>query len=83
MTGATSPLLAELNSVLEGIEAPTTPPSRAAKTASGQSVKDLLNDLVRLSDVAPLKSAMPVRTIHHLSCTGGTMITKCVASMAN
>lgn len=24
-----------------------------------------------------------VRTIHHLSCTGGTLITKCIASMAN
>jgi len=83
VTGVTSPLLAELNSILEGIEASTTPPSKAAKTASDQSVKDLLNDLVRLSTVAPLKSAMPVRTIHHLSCTGGTMIAKCVASMAN
>jgi len=25
----------------------------------------------------------PIRTIHHLSCTGGTLITKCLASMPN
>ena len=25
----------------------------------------------------------PLRTVHHLSCTGGTLITKCIASMAN
>lgn len=25
----------------------------------------------------------PIRTIHHLSCTGGTLITKCLATMPN
>lgn len=25
----------------------------------------------------------PVRTIHHFSCTGGTLITKCIAAMSN
>ena len=25
----------------------------------------------------------PIRTLHHLSCTGGTVIAKCIASMAN
>lgn len=25
----------------------------------------------------------PIRTIHHLSCTGGTLFAKCIASMAN
>ncbi|MEL7055524.1 MAG: sulfotransferase [Pseudomonadota bacterium] len=25
----------------------------------------------------------PVRTVHHFSCTGGTLIAKCIASMAN
>lgn len=25
----------------------------------------------------------PIRTIHHLSCTGGTLITKCLAAMPN
>ncbi len=27
--------------------------------------------------------AGPIRTIHHLSCTGGTLITKCLAAMPN
>lgn len=26
---------------------------------------------------------MPIRTIHHLSCTGGTLFAKCIASMPN
>ncbi len=26
---------------------------------------------------------MPIRTIHHLSCTGGTLFTKCIAAMPN
>lgn len=29
------------------------------------------------------REAEPIRTIHHLSCTGGTLITKCLAAMPN
>lgn len=37
-------------------------------------------DLCRRPDQ---QSTEPIRTIHHLSCTGGTLIAKCVASMPN
>lgn len=37
----------------------------------------------RLSDVSPKLQTVPVRTVHHLSCTGGTLVSKCIASMAN
>jgi len=30
-----------------------------------------------------VKEVEPIRTIHHLSCTGGTLITKCLAAMPN
>lgn len=29
------------------------------------------------------RSAQPIRTVHHLACTGGTLFAKCIASMPN
>jgi hypothetical protein len=44
------------------------------------SLSDLLNQARELS--APAEPE-PIRTIHHFACTGGTLITKCLASMPN
>lgn len=42
-----------------------------------------LSDCIRICADAPTRSDEPLRIVHHLSCVGGTLITKCIASMAN
>jgi|GEM_PF-524391 len=37
-------------------------------------------EMVNLSDT---DAARPMRSIHHLACTGGTLICRCIAAMAN
>ena len=44
-----------------------------------RTVGDAIEKLREISPADPLQ----VRTIHHFSCTGGTMLAKCIASMAN
>ncbi|MHA7898273.1 MAG: sulfotransferase family protein [Henriciella sp.] len=44
-----------------------------------ETLDSIRQKLAKLSFV----SNTPVRTIHHFSCTGGTLIAKCIASMAN
>lgn len=52
---------------------------RSKPRSVGEAVHKAL-DLCWVADRAELE---PVRTVHHLSCTGGTLIAKCIASMAN
>ena len=52
------------------------------KRATGTDLADIVTRAKSLSD-STSTDEVTVRSIHHLSCTGGTMITKCVASMAN
>ena len=44
-----------------------------------QTVNDALQKLREIAPAPPVQ----IRTIHHFSCTGGTMLAKCIASMAN
>ena len=44
-----------------------------------QTVRDAIQKLSEIETAPPLH----IRTIHHFSCTGGTMLAKCIASMAN
>lgn len=48
-----------------------------------ESLPSLLEQCSRLRDEARLVSEQPIRMIHHFGCTGGTLISKCVASMPN
>jgi hypothetical protein len=43
----------------------------------------LLQQCLKLCEEAGRANPEPVRTIHHLACTGGTLISKCLASMPN
>ena len=40
------------------------------------------NAIHKLSEITPA-SPLQIRTIHHFSCSGGTMLAKCIASMSN
>lgn len=42
-----------------------------------------IDSLIALIDALPETKPRKIRTIHHLSCTGGTLFTKCLASMSN
>jgi hypothetical protein len=42
-----------------------------------------LTSLLDRIDALATPDPAPIRTIHHLSCTGGTLITKCLAAMPN
>lgn len=42
-----------------------------------------LQRALKISRTNDVRRDFPIRTVHHLSCTGGTLITKCIASMAN
>jgi hypothetical protein len=58
--------------------------SRGVTGAGGEGgVADLLTLLDRCREYADGAGAEPIRTIHHFACIGGTLITKCLASMPN
>jgi len=51
-----------------------------------QETRDLVSALKHAISITHVEFALseePIRTIHHFSCTGGTMIAKCTASMPN
>ena len=43
----------------------------------------LFDQCIELCRQGAARDAVSIRTIHHLSCTGGTLITKCLAAMPN
>lgn len=43
----------------------------------------LFEQCIELCKQGAIRDVEPIRTIHHLSCTGGTLITKCLAAMPN
>ena len=51
--------------------------------AGSKDPEKLLSTAEKLCAVRGSLLAEPVRTIHHLSCTGGTLLSKCIASMSN
>ena len=50
---------------------------RSKKTSS------LIAQCLRLSAQPPAHEVEAIRTVHHLSCVGGTLIAKCIATMSN
>ncbi len=51
-----------------------------------ESVKNFIDPLRDLTSGIDIQNSLeqePIRTMHHLSCTGGTLFSKCIASMPN
>ncbi len=49
----------------------------------GTTPANVLQECLDLCATYQPKPQEPVRTIHHLACTGGTLITKCLSAMPN
>ena len=47
------------------------------------NLQSLITDCLDLCSAAVAPPKEPIRTIHHLSCTGGTLFAKCIAAMPN
>lgn len=71
-------LLGAAKAYLEGERAgpPSLQEPLARKSGQTHATADLDNTVLA-------SASAPIRTVHHLSCTGGTLITKCIAAMPN
>lgn len=47
------------------------------------SPESLLDQCLELCEQAEATGPEPIRTLHHFACTGGTLISKCLAAMPN
>lgn len=58
---------------------------RALARAAGVPDTDaqLAERCLALLDAAPAAVVEPIRTLHHFACTGGTLISKCIAALPN
>ena len=50
---------------------------------SADPLPSLLEQCGKLAHEDPTAEPEPIRMIHHLACTGGTLITKCLACVPN
>lgn len=53
------------------------------ETGSVDALPSLLEQCRSISKEGRNSPAEPIRTIHHFACTGGTLLTKCIASLPN
>ncbi|XSG85255.1 MAG: sulfotransferase family protein [Methylohalobius sp. ZOD2] len=53
------------------------------RALTAEPLPSLLEQCEQLLTEASATDREPIRTIHHLACTGGTLITKCLAAMPN
>lgn len=84
MPASTSPFSDLVSDILALAEAGEIAPNKKARRLKADDdPKQTVGDAIqKLRGIVP-EPPMHVRTIHHFSCTGGTMLAKCIASMAN
>ena len=56
---------------------------RHSNTSNSGDIEQHIESALELSGIENALQHEPIRTIHHLSCTGGTLFAKCIASMPN
>lgn len=78
-----SDLTVELEQVLGLLEEFQLLANQQSITAIQNLPPNLLEQCIALCDEAQGIQAEPIRTVHHFACTGGTLISKCIASMPN
>lgn len=74
-------LLSALDEARDLLEEFSRPGKQIAST--GQSPAGLLQQCLDLCAQTATVSPEPVRMLHHLACTGGTLISKCLSAMPN
>ncbi len=60
-----------------------TKSGRKARVLKPRNIKAHIDRALELAEAASSLPREPIRTIHHFSCTGGTLFAKCIASMGN
>jgi hypothetical protein len=58
-------------------------PARELRGPTDQTPASLLDQCVALCEQQQASPREPIRTLHHLACTGGTLMSKCIAAMPN
>lgn len=78
-------LLKSLNQTLRGALELLGEPTVTGKglTASSQQLGSLMEQCLALCAERESIRREPIRLLHHFACTGGTLISKCVAAMPN
>ncbi len=64
-------------------DAPALASSPAPSPATRATLADLIDECLALCGRRPACAPEPLRTLHHFACSGGTLISKCVAAMPN
>ncbi len=78
-----SKLTVELEEVLGLLEEFQLLPNNQNLNVIQNLPPNLLEQCILLCDEAEGRQEEPIRTVHHFACTGGTLISKCIASMPN
>lgn len=78
-----SELTVELEEVLGLLEEFQLLANKQSITAIQNLPPNILEQCISLCNEAQGTQVEPIRTVHHFACTGGTLISKCIASMPN
>jgi hypothetical protein len=78
VVGKLADALQEALQLLDGADYSNTTP-----VLEGTEQATLLQQCLALCEVQQSRTVEPLRTLHHFACTGGSLISKCVAAMPN
>ncbi|APZ55182.1 hypothetical protein [Salipiger abyssi] len=73
----------ELDEAAQLIRSHAGPQERGTGTAPALPLQSLLDQLHQLQAQTEAQNAAPIRLLKHFACTGGTIISKCLAAMPN
>lgn len=59
------------------------PPPQSSPLRADSTLPSLIDQCMTLCAQPSAAQKEPIRTIHHFACTGGTLISKCIAAMPN
>jgi len=80
-TGTRRAFREAIEDALALLEAPARPPRVAAGEAV--SLPSLLDQCQAMIREAAAQDPAPLRSLHHLACSGGTLIARCIAALPN
>jgi len=78
-----APLLDAIQAALDLLEQHGARPGNAALLGNSDPLPSLLDQARALHEAARQQRPAPVRLFHHMACTGGTLMSRCLAAQAN